>query len=88
MTTSAVGCITYQPTQTSPVKLKARGHVNKLKTAEEAIAYFEGKLAKWTQRVAEQGGKVDTLIPNMAFRAYMPNGFSIYYELIVTAEAK
>lgn len=81
--TNSVGCIVYKPVQTSPIKLKGKAFGKQLPTAEEAIAYFEAKLAKWTALVAEQGGKVDTLIPNMAFRAYLPTGVSVYYEMVL-----
>ena len=80
--TNSVGCIVYKPVQTSPIKLKGKGFGKKLNTAEEAIAYFEAKLAKWTE-ITSKGGKLDILIPNMAFRAYLPTGVSVYYEMVL-----
>jgi hypothetical protein len=81
-TTATVTCITYQPVKVGgATKLKAKGYQKPGLGMDGAREYFEAKLAKWTER-AEAGGKIDILIPHMSFRAYMPNGFSIYYEIV------
>lgn len=80
--TATVTCFVYQPVKVGgAVKLKAKKYEKKGMAIETALEYFEAKLAKWTEIVAA-GGKLDILIPNMAFRGYVSTGTSVYYEIV------
>jgi hypothetical protein len=52
--------------------------------ADKIVEYFEAKKTKWEARCAEiADAQFDDLIPGMAFGAQLPNGYKIYYEMIL-----